>query len=154
MHAIQALATQVVNKFILIYAFQQQSANNSSSSEQTTAFKACSVQPWITSISLLRKSGASSAPFHCAFLRRHSQSGGCSSLAYLLTSSSCKVSPTRCEKKLRAAACKRLPKGEGEGSPPRRRVRKAASSRLSHLTPWLHPSLLESVSVPDVNQSR
>lgn len=93
MHAIQALATHVVNKLILIYACQQQSANNSSSA-QTTAFNAGSVQPWITSICRVRKSGGSSAPSHCAFLRRQAAAD----LAYLLiSSSSCKFSPTRCE---------------------------------------------------------
>lgn len=152
MHAIQALATQVENKFILISACQEQSANNSSA--QTTAFNAGSVQPWLTSTSHARKSGGSSAPSHCAFLRRHSQSGGCSSrlsphFIFLL-----QVFTHALWGKLRAAASKRLPKGEGEGSPPRRRVRRAASSRLSYLTPWLHPPSFERVSVRDMNQSR
>lgn len=129
MHAIQALTAQVVNKFILISACRLQSANNSSSA-QTTAFNAGSVQPWITSVPRVRKSGGSSAPSHCAFLRRHSPSQAAAALAYLLISSSSrKFSPTRCEGRNCAhTACKRLPKGEGEGSPPRRRVRKAASS--------------------------
>lgn len=52
--------------------------------------------------------------------------------------------PTRCEwGKLRAAACKRLPRGGEEGSPPRRRVRKSvfipplwSDPRASSSTVW------------------
>lgn len=112
----QALATHVEPKFILISACQQQSTNNSSSTPARSSLGSLLILVCVK-VAAPRRILAPSFPVRRLQLALIS--------SFHLPPASFSL-PTRCEGgKLRAAACKRLPRGEEEGSPPRRRVRKS-----------------------------